>query len=147
MIVQPNYLADFRKLFGDETNPDYASSQQQYYDHGPQQNWAETFISQYASMHPWEDFAETFNGYLDMFAIVRTANHFRQQLDPRWQEDLDQLLANYIDVGVMANELNRDMGLLDLVPEVFTETVIQKLRFVHRVVRHQRQLAAEPAVS
>lgn len=130
VCVNPTRLDEFRHLFGDERNPSYQEAQANYYDNPPQ-GWQSAHISQYAAMHPWEDFAETFNAYLDMIAIVATATHFdrmRVQID---QSDFEQLVTTYMDVGVVANELNRDMGLLDLVPEVFSADVRKKLEFIH----------------
>ena len=34
----------------------------------------------------------------------------------------------------LVNEVNRSMGLLDFVPEVFVEPVIHKLKFIHQLV-------------
>lgn len=52
--------------------------------------------------------------------------------------DLKQMLAVFAQVGIVANELNRTMGLLDLAPEVITPPVEQKLEFVHRTVQENR---------
>lgn len=118
----------FRQLFGDERNPDYNASLQNYYANGPKTNWASTYVSAYASMHPWEDFAETFGAYLDMQSVLFTAQYF--QLIPSHAPTFGDMLKAYQRIGIIANELNRDMGLLDLVPVVFTSTVATKLAFV-----------------
>ena len=131
VCVKPNRLNAFRDLFGDERNPSYQDAKKRYYDQPARDDWQSDFVSQYATMHPWEDFAETFNAYLDMNAIVFTATHFhrlRVDTDP---SDFEKLVTTYMDVGIVANELNRDMGLLDLVPEVFTPPVQRKLQFIH----------------
>ena len=120
---------EFRKIFGDERGVEYLDAQQQYYDQGPPTDWSQRFVSAYASMHPWEDFAETFGAYHDMLTVIATANHFDvTELDLTL---FDGLVRGYAKVGVMANEFNRDMGLLDLVPEIFVPAVIPKLRFIH----------------
>ncbi|KAA5539180.1 hypothetical protein FYK55_24995 [Roseiconus nitratireducens] len=133
VCVNPSRLDEYRQLFGDERNPDYVTAQQQYYSGGPPDDWWTTYVSEYATMHSWEDFAETFNAYLDMIAIVGTSAHFhRLRVDADVDGgDFQQLLTAYQDIGIVANELNRDMGMLDLVPEVFTPPVVQKMRFVH----------------
>jgi hypothetical protein len=41
-------------------------------------------------------------------------------------------------LAVAANELNRSMGLVDLVAEVLTEDVRRKTAFVHDLVRRCR---------
>ena len=47
-----------RNIFGDEL-ADYDQALQNHYAHGAPPNWQESFISAYATSHPWEDFAET----------------------------------------------------------------------------------------
>ena len=39
----------------------------------------------------------------------------------------------------MLNELNREMGLIDVVPEVLHAAVLEKLGFVHGLVRAQAE--------
>jgi len=131
VCVQAERTAAFRKIFGDETNPSYQDAKKRYYDAPKTDDWQTNFISQYATMHPWEDFAETFNAYLDMVAIVSTAMHFQRMRVQIDEQNFKQLITAYMDVGIIANEMNRDIGLLDLVPEVFTEPVRQKLFFIH----------------
>ena len=46
--------------------PTYAEALDAHYKNGPPADWSQRFISAYASMHPWEDFAETWGTYLDM---------------------------------------------------------------------------------
>ncbi len=129
LLVEPRCIEQCRELFGDERNPVYDEAQQRYYAQGPAPDWASRCISGYASMHPWEDFAETFAAYLDMAAIMDTVTHYRPvEVDAN---DFDALLNTYRPMGVFANELNRDLGLLDLVPEVLLPPVVEKLRFVH----------------
>ena len=135
LLVKPHHLIAFREQFGNEETPTYAEAQQAYYANGPQPNWQQQFVSAYASMHPWEDFAESFATYLDMVAIVTTADHFDQEDQKIEPHDFDELLNAYREIGIMANEFNREIGLLDLVPEVFTEPVIEKLRFVHSLTK------------
>ena len=122
-------LDDFRRLYGDERHPSYSDAQQAYYQNGPAPDWGQRCVSAYASMHPWEDFAETFQAYLDMATILLTTKHFgvvREDI-----QQFDDMLTAYAQVGILANELNRDMGLLDLVPQVFTPPVVEKMRFIH----------------
>ncbi|WDI42535.1 zinc-binding metallopeptidase family protein [Bremerella sp. P1] len=131
MLVEPAKLEAFRQLFGNEQDPTYADAQTAYYANGPKPNWQSQYISAYASMHPWEDFAESFASYLDMTSIVSTAQSFPRINANVPPDDFDAWLKVYREIGVMANEFNRDIGLLDLVPEVFNKPVIEKLRFMH----------------
>lgn len=128
-LVRGNREVAFRALFGDERTPTYKEALTNYYQNGPAPNWTANFISAYATMHPWEDFAETFSAYLDMASVVDTATHFG--VTDCGIQDFDAMLKSYSRVGLIANEFNRDMGLLDLVPQVFVQPVVQKLRFVH----------------
>ncbi|OYP39130.1 putative zinc-binding metallopeptidase [Rhodopirellula sp. MGV] len=131
--VQTSCIEECRAIFGDERDPEYGEARDRYYEQGAPANWQQSFVSEYATMHPWEDFAETFNAYLDMIAIARTFGHFQDDGDRLTEADFDSLITDYRRIGIMANELNRDMGLLDLVPEVFTPPVIEKMRFIHRL--------------
>ena len=132
LLIKPDRLQTFRRLFGDETNPSYADAHQNYYASGPPADWRSRFVSAYASMHPWEDFAETFQTYLDLRAVLETAEHF-DSVDAS-PESFERMVKQYQSLGIMANEWNRDLGLLDLVPEVFGATVKKKLAYVHRLL-------------
>ncbi len=124
LLVKPFQLDQFHRLFGNECDPPYDVAKQQYYEQGPQSDWQREFISAYASMHPWEDFAESFAALLDMMAVLRTARHFQMfSVDDSDGNDFESILETYQRVGIAVNELNRDMGLLDLVPEVHNEPI------------------------
>lgn len=144
-LVKGRRDKECREVFGDERNPSYAEALDRYHANGPIAGWQDNYISAYATMHPWEDFAETFGAYLDMVSVLDTASHFqvaRCKLD-----NLESMIKNYQQVGLIANEFNRDMGLVDLVPEIFVPAVVEKLRFVHSL-RKQQQLnsPAEPVL-
>ena len=130
-LVKGKLETPFRALFGDKRTPNYQEALTNYYQTGPAMNWSDNYISAYATMHPWEDFAETFSAYLDMVSVVDTANHFGVTGGDLL--DFNSMLKSYSRVGLIANELNRDMGLLDLVPQVFVAPVVEKLRFVHQL--------------
>lgn len=83
-------------MFGDELNPNYESAKQSYYETGPKNGWQEQFVSGYASMHPWEDFAETFGAYIEIVTVLRTAHHFNiLNLLKAEDNDLSAMLATY----------------------------------------------------
>ena len=50
--------ARVRAAMGDET-ADYQVAIDRHYAQGPPLDWSETYVSAYATMHPWEDFAES----------------------------------------------------------------------------------------
>jgi len=122
----------FRAVFGDERSPTYQEALEHYYENGPRPNWVGQFVSAYSTMHPWEDFAECFGTYLDLVSVVETANHHTgAEIRNR---PISDLLAEYLEIGGKANELNREMGLGDLVPEVFSPAVATKLDYVHQLL-------------
>lgn len=121
-------------VFGNHEKPTYSEALETYYKNGPAADWRERFVSAYATMHPWEDFAETFATYLDMVSVLGTAYHSGfVPVVPRFG-DFDSMLAQYKALGIGMNEINRSMGLLDLVPEVFVEKVRAKMRYIHDIV-------------
>jgi hypothetical protein len=133
-------LAAFRALFGDERD-DYAAALQRHYAAGARTDWRDCCISAYAAAHPWEDWAETFAHYLHMVDTLETAQDFgfSAGLPPRPDAaDFDVLMAEWLDLTVALNALNRSMGLEDAYPFAITDAVRAKLAFVHAVVRDGR---------
>ena len=51
-------IGRFRDIFGDE-RPDYGGAIRRHYSQGAPADWPNSFVTAYASSHPWEDFAET----------------------------------------------------------------------------------------
>jgi hypothetical protein len=43
-------------------------------------------------------------------------------------------VSAYQNLGIMVNELNRCMGIFDLVPEVIGAPVVDKLNYIHGLV-------------
>lgn len=149
-------LAGFRELFGDE-RIDYDSSLRRYYDNGPAADWQTRTVSAYASAHPWEDWAETWAHYLHVVDTVETAASFGIILKPDHPDaramtanpvkvadpdtGFDEVLAHWLPLTSALNSLNRGMGLPDHYPFVLCQPAVDKLRFVHDVVREERQRA------
>ena len=72
---QPLLVTDWercRELFGDDRE-DYGAAMERHYASGPPADWPERFVSAYATMHPWEDWAETFAHYLHIRDVLQTA--------------------------------------------------------------------------
>jgi len=144
-------LDDFRALFGDERQ-DYSACLQTHYDNGPPSNWNERFVSAYASMHPWEDWAETWAHYLHIVDTLDTAHACGMMLKPQRpdepelviegqpvrSEDFDELLNDWFSLSYVLNSLNRSVGMPDPYPFMLSTPVIDKLRFVHEVVHSRR---------
>jgi hypothetical protein len=141
-------LADCRGIFGDES-ASYADALQRYYETGATADWSLSFVSAYATMHPWEDFAETWTHYLHMVDTLDTAASFGLAVDPVVTEEgsaavqfdpyrtqaFHRLVEAWIPLTVALNSLNRSMGQLDLYPFALSPPAIDKLRFVHELVR------------
>ncbi len=45
------------------------------------------------------------------------------------------LVERFGEVGVLVNEFNRTVGLLDLVPDVVVPPVVAKLEFIHSIIK------------
>ena len=141
LLVQGKSEDTFKAVFGDHENPLYAEALKQYYENGPKPNWQAEYISAYATMHPWEDFAETWGAYLDMVSVLDTAENaslLLEEDDDSHGSQFDTMVMRYEQVGIKINEINRTMGLMDLVPEVFSPAVVQKMRFIHRLIKKAR---------
>jgi len=158
MLVQgTEALEPFRAVFGDE-RADYAAAVEAHYDRSDQPpTWPNVHVSAYASVHPWEDWAETWAHYLHMLDTIETAYWYglsivprvgRQtgmaadaDVDPYLEEDFDELARIWFPIVYAGNSLNRSLGQPDLYPFILTPPVLDKLRFVHQVVRGSMAIA------
>lgn len=137
-----NEVEAFKAIFGDHENPSYADAMTQYYQNGPKAYWAKSYISAYATMHPWEDFAETWGTYLDMVAVLDTAENAELLQLPAADlvdNQLETMLLRYADLSLRVNEVNRSLGLPDLLPETFSDPVVEKLTYIHRLIQRSRK--------
>jgi hypothetical protein len=136
MLVQDQREPECIRVFGDHNSPPYADAMATYYQNGPREGWQESFISAYASSHPWEDFAETFALYLDMISVLDTATHLFKSVRTNLRtRSVTPLVERFGEVGVLVNEFNRTVGLLDLVPDVVVAPVVTKLEFIHALIK------------
>jgi hypothetical protein len=152
LVAESPKLAAFRQLFGDERES-YEAAQKRHYNEGPPLRWWDRFVSAYASMHPWEDWAETWAHYLHMVDGLHTARAYGLSLrpppsganaQPRLQaraldlDSFDDLIKGWIPLTLALNSMNRSFGTTDCYPFVLTDAAIQKLRFVHDLIQdHQ----------
>jgi hypothetical protein len=153
-----------RALFGDDRE-DYGEALDRHYENGPPADWPERFVSAYATMHPYEDWAESFAHYLHIQDTVQTATAYGvhvagpsppravaaepQLLDfrPRlYRSSFREVLDDWIPLTYALNALNRSLGKDDLYPFVLPDPVIEKLEFidelVHTASRARRDEAA-----
>src|SRR5690606_6786766 len=68
-------LAQVREIFGDD-RVNYQEAVTAHYKNGAPADWNQHFISAYATMHPWEDWAETWAHYLHMVDTLETAESY-----------------------------------------------------------------------
>jgi hypothetical protein len=141
----------FRDLFGDE-RVDYQTALRRYYETGPSADWQHTFVSAYASVHPWEDFSETWAHYIHILDTLETASASAVGFGGRTLTSplpLDNarpfasVLADWVPLTVCLNQLNRSMGMRDAYPFAITERVADKLAFVDTLCRRATAFTAQ----
>jgi hypothetical protein len=59
-------------------------------------------------------------------------------------DDFDQMANDWVPLTLALNSLNRSMGMSDMYPFVLTAKALEKLRFVHEVIRAAPREAAQP---
>lgn len=145
LLAHAPALGRFRSLFGDES-VDYAAALARHYRDGARADWPAQFVSAYAAAHPHEDWAETWAHYLHIRDTLDTARAFGMSVadgvltpDAAHPEgNFNDLIAAWLPVTLAVNELNRSMGLPDMYPFVLSPPALDKLRFVHELVRVER---------
>ncbi|MCM2433798.1 zinc-binding metallopeptidase family protein [Agrobacterium rosae] len=147
LVRDADRLEACRAVFGDERE-DYGEALKRNYEQGPRLGWQETFISSYASVHPWEDFAECFAHYLHIVDTLETAHAFGIAIEPEGHQELEtdvafepysarsaqQLVDAWIPLTVALNSMQRSMGEADLYPFVLAPAVVEKLEFMHKLL-------------
>lgn len=141
--------ATFRELFGDE-RASYEQALEIHYRDGAPANWPTKYVSSYSTMHPHEDWAESWAHYLHMRDTLETARTFGIRLRSKVArssknlevaikdvhfDDFDELSKTWVPLTVALNSLNRSMGLPDLYPFVLPAPALQKIRFVDEIVQ------------
>jgi len=155
LIADTTWHEKFRELFGDERQ-DYAAALKRNYASGPPADWADRHISSYASVHPWEDWAECWAHYLHVVDSLDTALGFglkgedvEAAVEPFSVNDLYDpsapdarqcvlLINSWVQLTTVLNELARSMGQHDFYPFVMSRPVLKKLHFIQMVVKEAR---------
>jgi hypothetical protein len=141
------------KLYFGDDEQSYEESLERHYKEGPPPTWRNSFISEYATMHPWEDWAETWAHYMhitDALETLRDADiplyKVVGQTAPGkssiTQGPFGESLDAWMKLSVVLNSLNRSMGLQDAYPFVLTAPVRDKLTFIHHAIHNS--LASMP---
>lgn len=153
LIAGGDRLEEFRRLFGDE-RADYQAALARHYEAGPPANWADDFISAYATTHPWEDWAESWAHVMHMIDAIETAHFVGMSVRPARADepelpkpidptktgvrDFDRLIDEWRTLTYVLNNLTRGLGLADAYPFVLSSTIVDKLRFVCEAIGHGR---------
>ncbi|WP_231123965.1 putative zinc-binding metallopeptidase [Nocardioides sambongensis] len=124
-------VARCRELFGDDT-ADYQAAIDRHYAEGAPEGWEQSYISTYATMHPFEDFAETFAHVLHISDTCETAaEHGLLSVDPSAFSSFGDLVRGvWVPFSIALNQINRSMGKADVYPFVIPDRVVEKLEFV-----------------
>jgi hypothetical protein len=149
LIANTGYLEPCRRHFGDET-VDYEEALKAHYARAPMIGWQDSYVSAYATSHPWEDFAETWAHYLHIIDTLEMASSFGVGIhpklgrnpamqadinfDPYEEQDMVAILDAWLPLCFAVNSLNRSMGQADFYPFVLSPKVMEKLSFIHQVV-------------
>jgi hypothetical protein len=132
-LVRGEELMDrCRQLFGDETL-DYQAEIDRHYAEGPPEDWESSHISSYATMHPFEDFAETWAHYLHICDTLQTASEYglaTVAAVDKFSRFRDVVVGVWVPLTIGLNMINRSMGHEDLYPFVIPDAVLEKLEFV-----------------
>jgi hypothetical protein len=159
LIDEGGRVEAFREVFGDE-QLDYQQALQDHYARGGTlEGWQERFVSEYATAHPWEDFAETWAHYLHMVDLLETAASYNTRLTIPGQEDVEieevvnpletghpdfnLLVEQWVPLTLLLNSLNRSLGQDDAYPFALSPGALEKLRFVHDVICETRSRGSE----
>jgi len=155
LLVGPGgpMLDSFRALFGDE-RASYQEALDRHYAQGAPEGWQGRFISAYATMHPWEDFAETWAHYLHLVDTVEMASAFGVRTRPKVDQSgelttsmdfspyrtthAQELIDHWVPLASLLNNLNRAVGQPDAYPFVLAPPVIEKLEFIRQVINAPR---------
>jgi hypothetical protein len=146
-----------KKYFGDD-ELDYQEALKKHYEKGAPKDWKDNFISEYATMHPYEDWAETWAHYMHIMDTLETAKNFnitgsigdssdsgnvgdlklpQSSYFFSSQTSITSILDTWMDFSVILNSLNRSMGMNDAYPFVLTQSVRTKLSFIHHAIHNK----------
>jgi Putative zinc-binding metallo-peptidase len=123
--------SQFQELFGDP-NTDYQQALDRHYDQGAPTEWEMNYVSSYATMHPAEDWAETFAHYLHIRDTLDTSAAFefapsgatfdRRALGP---SAFNTIIEMWLPLAWSLNMVNRSMGRDDLYPFVLPDDAVR----------------------
>lgn len=135
LVRGDDLLARCRELFGDES-ADYQAEIDRHYAEGPPADWRDRYLSAYATMHPFEDFAETWAHVLHIRDSIETAREYGLlpgviALPHAFRDVVTQV---WMPLAVALNAMNQAMGKDDLYPFVLPDPVLEKMAFVDELI-------------
>jgi hypothetical protein len=136
----PGDMEVCRRVFGDEREG-YDAALSDHYEAGPPEDWRERYVSAYASMHPREDFAESFAHYLlivDALETATAAGLHTIAAGAGW-------VRRWVELSIALNELNRSLGADDAYPFTLAPATIEKLEVIRSLVARNAVPTAHPA--
>jgi len=140
LIGSGDHRERFEELFGNPDD-DYKAALDRHYSEGAPDGWKKNYVSSYATMHPAEDWAETFAHYLHIrdtldtaaaYAFAPAGSTFEAPL--AGHVGFSRIIDWWLPLTWALNQLNRSMGHQDLYPFVLPAKVLEKMRFVHSVI-------------
>jgi hypothetical protein len=147
LIAGTSFLEPFRSIFGDD-RLDYGEALQRHYSDGPKANWQKAYVSGYATMHPWEDWAETWAHYLHMVDLLHTGRSWKVNIggfsdqrvadeiphEAQLTDEFAMMIDEWVPLTLLANSLSRSLGHEDVYPFALSYEALRKMQFVHQVV-------------
>lgn len=153
LVQQSERLEPFRQLFGDERE-NYHAAVERHYERGAPTDWQDQYVSSYATMHPWEDWAETWAHYLHITDTIETAQEFgiivrlqpqtdqsetiRPTINELYSRPFEDIIEQWLPLTYALNSINRSLGQPDMYPFVLSPKAIKKLEFVHEIISRAR---------
>ena len=140
LVRSDSALVQFTELFGDP-ELDYQQALDRHYSQGAPSGWPDQYVSSYATMHPAEDWAETFAHYLHIRDTIDTAAAFglapagaTLERPLAGNAGFDRIIELWLPLSWALNMINRSMGHADLYPFVLPPAALDKMRLVHDLV-------------
>jgi len=152
LTTQPSALERARSAFGDE-RADYQEALDRHYANGAPADWNRRHVSAYATMHPAEDWAETFAHVLHIRDALQTAGAygvtvagpaFVLRSDPDEEvtgTGMRAVVGDWLPLTYALNAINRSMGHDDLYPFVLPKAAVDKLVLVDELMADAGYLA------
>ena len=143
-------LEQCRAVFGDDLQ-DYEAALKRHYAQGAPADWPERFVSAYATstlgrispkpgrttcISSTRSRPRARSGSGSSPPIDKEGAHSaRLDFDPYVAGSIDEIIDAWAPFVVAMNSVNRAMGRPDLYPFVLAPAVVEKLRFIHDLVR------------